>query len=217
MKGLYLMNLSHLKARYSVKKFDRERKLSIEQVDLLKNAFHLCPSSLNIQPWKLVVVEDERLKNQIAEQTGKDTNVERIEECSHLFVLVRRPVTMAHCRRVVENTPIFQWIIERMKLTTGKLVSYFWFYSKKEGGKQWAARQVYLALGFLLATAAAEGIGALPMEGIRRRKMDKVLHLPRGERTVVALAVGYSHSEDAQNPSKLRKARFPKDEVVVTV
>ena len=209
------MDLAVLEKRYSVKKFDPARKLSSEQLSLLEEAFHLCPSSINIQPWKLVVVETQEMKEQIAKQAGKDTNNARIRECSHLLVLVRRPVTMAHCRRIVETTPIFQRIIERMKLTTGKLSAYFWYYSKKEGGARWAAHQVYLALGFLSAVAASENIGALPMEGIRKRKMDRLLGLKSGERTVVALAVGFPHPDDADNPSKLHKARLPKDEVVI--
>ena len=210
------MELKHLKERYSVKKFDPQKKLTDEQVQLLSEAFHLCPSSINMQPWRLIVVENDQRKLLLAE-AGKDTNSERIKECSHLLVLVRRKVTMAHCKRVVENTPIFQKIIERMKLTTGKLAAYFWYYSKKNGGRHWTANQVYLALGFLLATCASSGIGALPMEGIKHRKMDKLLNLPAGERTVVTLAVGFPHQDDAQNPSRLKKARFPMDDVVTVV
>ena len=211
------MDLSVLQNRYSVKKFDAGRRLSSEQIALLENAFHLCPSSINIQPWKLMVVESAAVKDHLAVQAGKDTNVARIQECSHLLVLVRRPVTMAHCRRVVETTPIFQRIIERMKITAGKLTAYFWYYSQKEGGRRWAAHQIYLALGFLLAAAASANIGALPMEGIRKRKMDRLLGLKNGERTVAALAVGFPHPDDADNPSRLQKSRLPKEEVIIRV
>ena len=207
------MELTQLKERYSVKKFDSEKKVPLDQIQLLQDAFHLCPSSVNMQPWRLVVVQDQQMKAQLA-IAGKDTNSERIRECSHLLVLVRRPVTLAHCRRIVDETPIFQRIIERMKLTTGKLAAYFWYYSRKNGGKHWTANQVYLALGFLLATCASAGIGALPMEGIRHRKMDKLLNLQDGERTVVAIALGHAHPDDADNPSRLNKARLPIDEVI---
>ena len=216
LERMMFMELKQLKDRYSVKKFDPEKKLSEAQIQLLVDAFRLCPSSINIQPWRLVVVADEQKKAMLA-TAGKDTNADRIRECSHLLVLVRRPVTLSHCKRVVSETPIFQRIVERMKISNGKLAAYFWYSSKKSGGRHWASNQVYLALGFLLATCASAGIGALPMEGIKHRKMDKLLQLASGERTVVALAVGFPHADDADNPSRLSKARFPENEVVTII
>lgn len=210
------MNINELHRRYSVKQFDPEKKLSTEQVNLLKNAFHLCPSSLNMQPWKLIVVESDHVKKQLA-VAGKDTNAQRIEECSHLLVFARRNVSLAHCRQVVETTPIFQRLLEKFKLTTEKMAAYFWYYSKKEGGRHWTAHQVYLAFGFMLAVCAANDIGALPMEGIHRRKMDRLLKLGPGIKSVAAIAVGYPDAADADNPSRLHKARLSMDEVILSV
>ena len=59
------MNIEKFKARYAVKRFDPDKKLNQEDIELLKIAFHLCPSSLNIQAWKLVVVESEEKKKKI--------------------------------------------------------------------------------------------------------------------------------------------------------
>ncbi|MBN2526285.1 MAG: nitroreductase family protein [Deltaproteobacteria bacterium] len=210
------MELKHLKERYSVKKFDENQKLGPEQIQWLKDAFYLCPSSFNSQPWKMIIVENDARKKALA-AAGKDTNGDCIKECSHLLVLVRRPMTMSHAKKVIETTPIFQKLIERMKVTTGKLAAFLWVYSKKHGGRHWTQNQVYLATGFLLAACASAGIGALPMEGINARKMDKLLKLPAHERTVLAIAVGMPHADDAQNPSRLQKSRLPLDEVVATI
>jgi nitroreductase / dihydropteridine reductase len=210
------MEQKQLLERYSVKKFDPERKLSKEQVTLLTDAFRYCPSSFNSQPWRLVMVADPAMKKRLAE-AGKDSNGDCIRDCSHLLLLVRRPVTMAHARKVIASTPIFLKLIERLKLSAGKLAGYLWFYAKQHGGRHWAANQVYLAMGFLLAVCASAGIGALPMEGIHSRKMDRIVGLRNGERTVLALAVGYPHADDAGNPSRLEKARLPSDEVIQVI
>jgi nitroreductase / dihydropteridine reductase len=207
------MRQKDIRERYSVKKFDSEKKLTDDQVAFLMDAFRYCPSSFNSQPWRLIVVSKPEMKNRLA-AAGKDTNGDRIRECSHLLLLVRRPVTVAHARKVIESTPIFLKLIERLKLSTGKLAGYLWFYAKQHGGRHWAAHQVYLAMGFLLAACASAGIGALPMEGIQPRKMDRILGLQNGERTVLALAVGYPHKDDAENPSRLEKARLPFNDVI---
>ena len=210
------MELKQLHERYSVKKFDADKKLTPDQVKLLVEAFRLCPSSFNAQPWRLIVVADEEKKKQLA-AAGKDTNGDRILECSHLLVLANRPVTMTHARKVIETTPIFQRLIERFHLTTSKFAAYLWFYARKHGGRRWTTNQVYLATGFVLAVCASSGIGALPMEGISRRKMDRILGLSGGERTVLAVAVGHPHEDDAENPSRLKKARLPGSDVVIRI
>ena len=207
------MNINQLKKRYSVKKFDSNRKVEPEKIELLKQAFHLCPSSLNLQGWKLFVVGDEDVKRKLA-AAGRDTNGKRIEECSHLLVLARKRINFKHFERVIDNTEMLQIMIKKRGLSRAKLAIFFWFYSLTKGRNNWATNQVYIALGFLLATCASLEVGSLPMEGIVKTKMDKILGIGSEYKTVVALAVGYSHADDSTNPSLLKKSRFPMSEIV---
>jgi nitroreductase len=82
--------------------------------------------------------------------------------------------------------------------------------------KAWAARQVYIALGNFLNSAALLGIDACPMEGIQPDKYDEILGLDRqGLSAVVVAAAGYRAAEDKY--AALKKVRFPKEEVFVKV
>ena len=77
----------------------------------------------------------------------------------------------------------------------------------------WNAKQVYLALGFLLETAATMNIDACPMEGFDNKKVDEILGLnEKGLKSVVICPVGYRSEDDkyANNP----KFRFPQSELV---
>ena len=57
---------------------------------------------------------------------------------------------------------------------------------------RWNIRQVYIALGQLMAAAAVLGIDACPMEGISAAAYDRILGLEdSGYATVVACALGY--------------------------
>jgi nitroreductase len=78
----------------------------------------------------------------------------------------------------------------------------------------WARRQCYIALGFLLSSAAVMGIDACPMEGIAADKLDQVLGLPAlGFGTTVAASLGYRAADDWL--ASLPKVRFEASEVVI--
>jgi nitroreductase len=78
---------------------------------------------------------------------------------------------------------------------------------------EWAARQVYIALGNFLTSAALLGIDTCPLEGIEPAQSDRLLQLPeQGWATVVACAAGYRTDDDKY--ATLAKVRYPKAEVV---
>jgi nitroreductase len=76
----------------------------------------------------------------------------------------------------------------------------------------WNTRQVYLALGGLMTSAAVLGIDTCPMEGLNPKEYDRILGLGNEYATVCACAVGYRSAEDKY--SKTPKVRFPKNEVI---
>jgi nitroreductase len=76
----------------------------------------------------------------------------------------------------------------------------------------WAQRQAYIAMGFLMETAALMKIDTCPLEGIDSKSYDKVLNLEgTGYETVAAVAVGYRHPKDAYQ--KAVKVRFEKKDI----
>lgn len=210
------MNIEKLKARYAVKRFDPDKKLNQEDIELLKIAFHLCPSSLNIQAWKLVVVESEEKKKKIAE-CGRNRNVDRLKDCSHILILARKKIDLKHIDRVLKGTEMLQILVKKMRLNLFKMKMFMWVYSKINGGSRWTSNQVYLALGFLLATCASKEIGALPMEGVYKKRIDKILNFNGKYKTEVAICIGYPHEKDLTNPSRLSKSRLPFEEIIEVI
>jgi nitroreductase len=80
----------------------------------------------------------------------------------------------------------------------------------------WATKQTYIALGFLLETAALLGVDACPMEGFNPAAFDEILGLPAlGYNATVTCALGYRSPNDkhANDP----KVRYPATEVVLHV
>jgi nitroreductase/dihydropteridine reductase len=81
---------------------------------------------------------------------------------------------------------------------------------------QWMEKQVYLALGGLLVSAAVLGIDATPMEGFDSRALDLELGLrERGLTSVVLAAFGRRSDKDFNG--KLPKSRLPREQVFTFV
>jgi len=76
----------------------------------------------------------------------------------------------------------------------------------------WAKNQVFIALGILLASAAALGIDACPMEGFERDKYDAILGLAQKRLASAAVAtLGYRSPADKYAVAP--KVRFPRENV----
>jgi nitroreductase len=79
--------------------------------------------------------------------------------------------------------------------------------------REWAARQLYIALGNFMTSAALLGIDTCPLEGLDPREYDAILDLPaKGYNTVVACAAGYR--ADTDKYATLPKVRFEKSDLV---
>jgi nitroreductase len=79
--------------------------------------------------------------------------------------------------------------------------------------KAWSARQVYIALGGLMTSAALHGVDTRPMEGLDPAGYDKALGLERsGFWTAAACPAGHRAAEDKH--STLPKVRFEKGEII---
>jgi nitroreductase/dihydropteridine reductase len=205
---LHMQN-NQLKQRYSVHHFDPQKSVDVAKIETLIQAFHYCPSSLNMQPWRLVVITDPAIKQQLAPY-GLYSNGKAIQNCSHLFIFVRKNLNKQHVDQVINTTKRFASFTQKKSIIRG--LHLITRYIKP---KSWLDNQLYLNFGFMLATCASLDIDSLPMEGIKSKAFHRILQLPRQEKVVLALAVGVATDEDkAQNISRIDKSRLPIDQVV---
>jgi nitroreductase len=197
--------------RYAVKKFDSSRTLAPSVWGALAQALVLTPSSFGLQPWKFFVVTDPAVKAQLPAFSWGQTQP---QECSHMVVFaIKKDLNEGdidrHIRRVseVRGTPV-EALAGFRKMMVGSLVP-----PKGFDINDWAARQVYIALGQFMAAAAVLGVDTCPMEGINPAKYDELLGISaQGYQTIVACAAGYRAPEDkyAQAP----KVRFKAEDVL---
>jgi nitroreductase len=203
--------LAQLRWRYATKKFDPARVIPPDVWHALEQSLVLTPSSYGLQPWKFFVVTDPGIKAQLPAHSWRQRQP---QDCSHMVVLaLRANLSEAdidrHVARVAEvRGQTVESLAAYRKLMVGSLTV-----NPPFDINEWAARQVYIALGQFMASAALLGVDTCPMEGIDPVKYDEVLGIGiQGYRTVVGCAAGYRSADDrnAQTP----KVRFRTEDVI---
>lgn len=212
----YNMELQHiveqLKWRAAIKQFDTTKKVSEGDFELLLEVLRLSPSSLGLQPWKFIVVENSALRERISE-IGYGQS--QFLTASHLLVLCSRTDlsdeyinsyldSVFRIRNVDPST-----LVGYHKMIVGSIEE-----KGTSGIVQWNTNQLYIALGVFLTACAIGQIDACPMEGFDTLKCDEILGLTDGQyHSRVICAVGYRAPED--QISKIKKVRFAKEEIIV--
>ncbi len=204
--------VSALNWRYATKQFDASRKIAAADWNALEESLRLAPSSFGIQPWKFIVVESPELRAKLREASWGQTQV---TEASHLVVLaVKQAVDTAHLDRFMADTAKTRGAAVESLAGYRKLVDGF-VAAKAQAGQleAWSSKQVYIAAGQFMASAAVIGVDTCPLEGIDPAKYDEALGLAgSGWATQMAIAAGYRAAGDKYATAP--KVRFPASEVI---
>ena len=201
--------------RYATKKFDPTRKIPPEIWLVLEESLRLAPSSFGLQPWKFIVVNNPSIRAQLVEHSWGQRQV---VDASHLVVLaLQKHITSEDVDRYLERMATVQGVPLESLAGFGKLIRGFLSQPPYPLNlEEWAARQVYIALGQFMTVTAFLGIDTCPMEGFIPDKYDEILGLTNTPyRSVVVCPAGYRAADDksAERP----KVRYEKSEVFMYV
>ena len=208
--------IDSLKWRYAAKKYDTTKKVSAEDLEILKEAVRLSVSSVGLQPYKIFVVETQAVKQQLAEAAGGN-NKNLFVDASHLFIFANElNVGGAHVDAFLNNISNQRGVAIEAVSGFGDYINGFLATLTDEQKNVWTAKQAYIALSTLINSAALLKIDATPMEGYDAAKVNEILGLEaKGLNAAVIAAIGYRHEEDAQQHAK--KVRKPNEELFFTL
>ncbi|MDB5123615.1 MAG: NAD(P)H-dependent oxidoreductase [Mucilaginibacter sp.] len=206
--------IDKLKWRSAVKKFETSKKLSATQLDDLLSAIQLAPSSLGLQTYKVIVVEDAATRRQLR---AAGYNQPQITDASHLIVFASETNIDSWFGKSFIDLVAKTRGVERETLAGFEQMVLGSINSQTNEQKIAAShKQAYIALGVLITAAAELGIDAGPMEGFDSAKYDEILGLKeKGLTTSVIAAVGFRADDDAY--SKMIKVRRPKNELFIHI
>lgn len=207
--------------RKTTKAFDPAHQLSQEEISAVRALLRMSPSSTNAQPWHFFLASTEAAKATVAAGASGDFayNEPKLKNASLVVVMCARTrMEDAYLRQVLEQEtrdgrlPTEESRVNQHKVRSGYVHKHE---NSSVGLLQWSARQVYIALGFLLLGAAEMGIDACPIEGFDAAALDKALNLEaQGLTSQVLVALGRSKSDQDFNAA-LPKSRLA-EAVVIT-
>lgn len=209
-----MSSLKSLKWRYATQKFDAEKLIPEEKIEVIKEAFNLTPTSYGMQPVRLIVIQNKIIQQKLFEYSYWQ---EQVRTASHLLVFCTETQIddqfiedSFQLEKEIRNTP--DEIIEKSKSFRLQLFGNW----TEEEKQQWAINQLYLTLGNILNVCAHECIDACPMEGYETEKYDEYLKLKSQHlRSRLILPIGYRAEDDFF--ADFKKVRRPLEEMIIDI
>nr|WP_320118898.1 NAD(P)H-dependent oxidoreductase [uncultured Marinifilum sp.] len=204
--------------RRAIKEFQVEQKISDANFEFILEVGRRSPSSFGWEPWKFVVVQNQELREKLAEPSWGAQK--QLASASHFVILMARKADemrvgsdyLKYKSQEIDKLPTD---IEEMKLKffKGFMENEFDLTDDRKIF-DWASKQTYLPLGNMMTAAAQIGIDSCPIEGFNREKVEEILSKEGVVDTTkfgvaVMAAFGYK-KEDSPFP----QSRFPMEEVV---
>jgi nitroreductase len=199
--------IESLNKRYASKQMNG-KKVSPEKVETILEAIRLAPTSMGLQPFKVIVIENQELKSAIFEKAAQGQP--QIPNSSQLLVFA--------CYKKISSEILDEYVerivTQRPTLPLAKVTAYRQMIDKSllnrpdETNFAWAARQAYIALGFALTAAAVEQVDSVPIEGYNAAALDELLELDdKNLGSVCLMAIGFRDEATDYNATlpKVRK------------
>ena len=206
--------LDKLNWRYAAKAMNGE-KVAEDKIDRILEATRLAPTSSGLQPFEVMVIKNQDIKEQIRPVAW---NQSVITDCSHLLVFAAwdtyTPERINYMFDLTNDIRGFKnegWENYRQMLLDS--------YPQKDEQENFehAARQAYIAFSHAIIAAAYENVDATPLEGFDATEVDKILGLrEKGLRSAVLLPLGY-RKEDEDWLVNLVKVRKPMEDMVTVI
>ena len=201
--------LQDLNWRYATKKMNGET-VSTEQLDTILKATNLAATSYGLQPFTVVVVSNDDVKQKLqAAAYGQP----QVGTSSHVLVFtVPEKLTPADVEAFINNVATTRSIpVEALDGYKGMILGTVNSLSAEQH-QIWSAKQAYIALGNAMVAAATEKVDSCPMEGFDAAQFDEILGLKeKGLKSVVILPIGFRAEDDAT--AQYIKVRKPEAEL----
>ncbi|MGD9948177.1 MAG: nitroreductase family protein [Desulfobulbus sp.] len=168
---------SLLLTRQSVRRYS-DKPVEPEKIDQLIEAVRLAPSASNSQPWKLIIVTDSALREQVARATFSP---------------------LVSFNKFVPQAPILAvLVIEKPKIITqigGRLK-----------GRDFPLIDIGIAAEHFCLQAAELGLGTCMLGWFDEPTVQRLLQIPKNRRIGLLIALGYGDDVTTPPRPKIRKS-----------
>jgi len=185
--------------RHACKAFDTQKQIPAQQFEEILESIRLSPSSFGMEPWRILVIRDEKLRKALKASCW---NQSQITDASELVIFTTDNDI------VRSDSPYVRKMFERRGMSTEAVDMYMGIYGQfiaplEEDEillENWTAKQCYIALGNAMTCAAMMEIDTCPIEGFDKEEVEAILDLEYGHSIAVMCAFGYR--VNPQSPQK---------------
>ncbi|TKF21342.1 NAD(P)H-dependent oxidoreductase [Vibrio genomosp. F6] len=214
--------IKDLNNRYTAKKYDSTKRISAEDMDVLKEAIRLSASSINSQPWKFIVLESDEAKQRFHDTFANkhQFNQPHAKEASHVILFAHNPYFTKDDYKKVVDAEVTSGHLPADMFDTMLNGAFAFAESNTDDtgfNGYWTQKQTYIALGNTLHVLARLGIDSTPMEGVDPEMIGDIFKEElKGYACEFALAIGY-HKDGEDYNHGLPKARLATEDVITVL
>jgi len=193
-----------LEERYATKIFNGKR-IDDEKIEQIKDMIRLSPSALNIQPWKIKIIDDDDLKEKLSPATMDQP---QIKSCSHLLVFCADTDLKGNADKMIGSLKAAGIPEENIQFLESILDNFLGMFPGEASVCE-AQHHAFIAMITAIYAAKSLGIDSCPMQGFNPAAFSEILELP--ENLVPTMIVPLGYPADEQMP----KMRFPKEDIFI--
>lgn len=163
--------------RYATKKFDPTRRISDEDWAALVEVGRLAPSSLGFEPWKMLLLNNEGMKQDLKSMAWGAVTM--LDGASHFVIyLARKGVNYetAYIEKLMQEVrhrsydpeSAYAHRIKSFQESDAQL-------NDKRSLFDWASKQTYIQMANMMNAATLMGMDSCPIEGFDKAKVEAYL------------------------------------------
>ncbi len=164
-----------IKQRQSVRRY-QDKQVEQDKMDKLIKAVHLAPSACNSQPWKLIIVDEPELKEEVAKATFNG---------------------IISFNRFALDAPVIAVLV----IEKAKLIAQIGGSIKNQEYPQY---DIGIAAAHFCLQAAELGLGTCMIGWFNNRKIKNLLKIPGKRKVGLVITLGYP-PDDYKQRKKIRK------------
>lgn len=198
--------INALQWRFATKVFDPSKEVSPQYLDQLIEAANLTPTSGGMQPFKLVVLKNKKLQQNLVQDSY---NQIQVAQASHILIFAIEENLEGLVDRYIQRAMEVRGMKKEDLQDYADSMNHYISAMDSDAQMGWAKSQAFISLGMVMAAAAELKIDSCPMEGFIADHYQTKLGLKeKNLKPVVILPIGYRSSEDkyADMP-KVRKTK----------
>lgn len=186
-----------LQSRFSVNQFDPNGVISRKEVEDIIQDATLSPSSFNLQHWRFLIIDDQKMKLKLKSVAN---NQQKIEDAAASIVVLGNLTANRDGKRIADDLSAKGFLPEEYK--ENLINSIQGLYGSEAMKRDEAIRGASLAAMTLMLAAKDKGFGTCPMIGFDPVRLCEEFNIP--EHLIPVMIIPIGPVAETKNPRKLR-------------